>query len=155
MALLSCSSSLEEDPRLAGQSWPRKSGLVGFTTQACPASLAASTRLVLGESASWDHHEGAQRSCKLWGVLKLLISRVTRLFQVEVVGGYMANAAWISLSLWLDSWLPDLHSIQWQENGIPDTLVFNLKYWTFQFFVLKITFILFSSIKFSHIPAQC
>ena len=103
MALLSCSSSLEEDPRLAGQSWPRKSGLVGFTTQACPASLAASTRLVLVESASWGHHKGAQHSCKLWGVLKLPISRVTRLFS----GGGCRGVIWLmllgSLSLWLDS----------------------------------------------------
>lgn len=149
MALLGCLSSFEAEPRLAGQSWPRKSGLVGFTTQAHPDSVAASTRLVLGESASWDHHEGAQHSCKLWGVLKLPISRVTRLFQVEV-------AAWIALSLsgWtLTSW-PALYSMagEWDARHFGfQSGILNISL----FFVLKVTFILFSSMKFGHIPAQC
>ena len=147
MALLSCLSSWEAGPRLAGQSWPRKSGLVGFTTQAHPDSLAASTRLVLREGASWDHHEGAQHSCKLRGALKLRFSRVTRLFQMEV-------AAWISLSGWTLTFWPALYSMA----GEWDARHFGFQSGTLNislFFVLKVTFILFPSMKFGHIPTQC
>lgn len=143
---LGCLSSLEAEPRLAGQSWPRKSGLVGFTTQAHPDSVAASTRLVLGKVLAEIITKDPSIPASSGESSKLPISRVTRLFQVRLLLGS-------PLSLWLDSDFLTCTVFNGRRMGC-QTLWFSI--WNtehFTVFCFKITFILFPSMKFRPYPS--
>lgn len=93
-------------------------------------------------------------SCR--GLQTSCFQNYLRHFQAKLARGYMANSALTSLLLWVDSDLLTCAIPKGRKMGC-QTLWFsiqNILYFTIFCFVFKTIFILFSSIKFSHIPSQ-